>query len=179
MSDIPEDVEMDLDEPDSDSDEESEGWPGATRTWTTPAQWAWLKRTRPPYLAAKKIKRRAVYLETLYTDYLAVWSECQVIYGHRDEARLSPEEKEVLADAVKKRKKVRTYLSLILVTCHRLVRLLTYAPILAIARLAQEPRSKARLDPEAVKLALRSWRLKEGWSIAPGAGDVLSRPLRQ
>ncbi|TFK78708.1 hypothetical protein K466DRAFT_606731 [Polyporus arcularius HHB13444] len=103
MSDVPEDLEMDLDDTGYDSEEES--WPGPTRTWTTSPQWAWLKRTRPPYLAARKAKRRAVYLEGMYTEYLAEWSECQQIYGHRNEERLSPEEKEVLADAVKKRKK--------------------------------------------------------------------------
>ncbi|KAI0685037.1 hypothetical protein C8T65DRAFT_701762 [Cerioporus squamosus] len=94
---------MDLDEPDYDSEEAN--WPGATRTWTTAPQWAWLKQTRGPYLAAKKCGRRGIYLDSMYTDFFEEYSECRLIYGHRDKERLSPEEKEVLAEAVQKRKK--------------------------------------------------------------------------
>ena len=105
MSDVPEDVHMDLDSPDCD-DPEEKTW--NCRSWTTREQWAWLKRTRPAYLAARKAGHRAKYMEGMYKAYFGEWSECLSIYGHRDQERLSPEEKDVLAKAVEKRKSVST-----------------------------------------------------------------------
>ena len=47
-------------------------------------------------------------MEGMYKAYFGEWSECLSIYGHRDQERLSPEEKDVLAKAVEKRKSVST-----------------------------------------------------------------------
>ena len=108
MSDVPEDVPMNLDESDCD-DPEEKTW--NCHSWTTKEQWAWLKRTRPAYLAARKAGHRAKYMEEMYKEYFKEWSECALIYGHRFQDRLTPEEKDVLAEAVTKRKLVRYHIS--------------------------------------------------------------------
>ncbi|RDX41717.1 hypothetical protein OH76DRAFT_1489283 [Lentinus brumalis] len=90
------------DEQSSDAESETD-W--CCRSWTTKEQWRWLKKTRPPYMAAQKAKQLGPYLIDMEHDYFDEWSECQAIYGHRDEKRLSPEEKDALAEAVRKRSK--------------------------------------------------------------------------
>ncbi|RPD56278.1 hypothetical protein L226DRAFT_574281 [Lentinus tigrinus ALCF2SS1-7] len=106
MSDVPEDVRTAMDKAlseDEACDPSEKNW--TCRSWATREQWGWLMRTRPAYLAARKTRHPGKYLETMYSEFLEEWSECQRLYGHRDESRLSPEELEVLAEAVKKKKK--------------------------------------------------------------------------
>ncbi|KAI0690349.1 hypothetical protein C8T65DRAFT_745875 [Cerioporus squamosus] len=100
MSDAPEDVMMRLeDESGEHLDDDYD-----RRSWATPEQWRWLKRTRPAYLAAQKGKRLATYLDTLGTEYFEEWSECKLLFGHRDVSLLSEEQKDQLGEAQRVRR---------------------------------------------------------------------------
>ena len=107
MSDVPDDVTMDLDSDGDDSDD----YGYDKRSWATPEQWRWLKRRRPAYLAAQKEGKLGKYLDTLARDFFEEWSECKLLFGHSNKENLTPPELEQLAEAVKKRRHVRTVTS--------------------------------------------------------------------
>lgn len=89
---------------DSDSDGDDTGYDKCS--WATREQWRWLKRKRPEYLAAQKAGKLGKFLESMYHDFFETWSECKLIFGHTNQAILTPQELEQLGEAVKKRRHV-------------------------------------------------------------------------
>lgn len=96
---------MQLDD-DSDSDSDYDGFD--KRSWATKVQWRWLKRQRPAYLDAQKAGKLGKFLETMYHEFFEVWPESRQLFGHSNQEILTPEQLDQLAEAVKKRRHVRT-----------------------------------------------------------------------
>ena len=153
------------DEAEEEEEEEEEEVVGHNgRSWTTAEQWAWLMKTRAPYLAAQKARAPGKYLATMYREFLAEFSECKLLFGHTNEDALSPEERAQLAEAVKKRKKVchgtKTY-------CLKWDTDTSIQPS-AAAIMAQEPRLQAEVDEKVIGVAGGSRGHQESRLIATG-----------
>ena len=152
---------------DSGSDDDSSGYD--KRSWATQEQWRWLKRKRPEYLAAQKAGKLGKFLESMYHDFFEIWSECKLIFGHTNQAILTPQELDQLGEAVKKRHHVShgsfTYID------H-----LTSFPT-ATPNLAEEPRSQASCQWSAVDVAYRRGDTQEVRSTAAGMRALLEAIL--
>ena len=136
--------------PDYDSDSDSGSDAGDTgydkRSWATREQWRWLKRKRPEYLAAQKAGKLGKFLESMYHEFFEMWSECKLIFGHTNQAILTPQELDQLGEAVKKRRHVSH--SSITYIVH-----LTFVQT-ATPNLAEKSRSQASCQWQTVDVAL-------------------------
>ena len=164
MSNTP-DAVHDENEAEEEEEEEEEVVGHNGRSWTTAEQWAWLMKTRAPYLAAQKARAPGKYLATMYREFLAEFSECKLLFGHTNEDALSPEERAQLAEAVKKRKKVchgtKTY-------CLKKWDTDTSIQPSAVTIMAQEPRSQAEVNEKVIGVAGGGRGHQESWAIAAG-----------
>ncbi|KAM5540970.1 hypothetical protein V8D89_005281 [Ganoderma adspersum] len=75
-----------------------------SRSWAMEAQWTWLWGKWSDVLRAQKGGRVSMFMALVYHNWFIEWPEIEVVFGHKDESRLTEEEKEKLRKVVADRR---------------------------------------------------------------------------